>query len=110
MAILAATLVIVGVQIFFTSFLLSIIGLRRRERRYDGGQVDAERIDRQYAVVLAGEEPSQPDTERCAGQEHVSRVAAPRDQSVELRIAAFASTGLARDREHSPAGDVVALP
>jgi hypothetical protein len=28
--ILAATLVIVGVQVFFTSFLLSLIGLRRR--------------------------------------------------------------------------------
>ncbi len=27
---LAATLVIVGVQIFFTSFLLSMLGLRRR--------------------------------------------------------------------------------
>ena len=31
LAILAATLVTVGVQVFFTSFLLSIIGLRRRE-------------------------------------------------------------------------------
>jgi glycosyltransferase involved in cell wall biosynthesis len=30
--ILAATLIIVGVQIFFTSFLLSLIGLRRRAR------------------------------------------------------------------------------
>ncbi len=29
-AVLAATLVIVGVQIFFTSFLLSMLGLRRR--------------------------------------------------------------------------------
>jgi hypothetical protein len=28
--ILAATLVIVGVQVFFTSFLLSLLGLRRR--------------------------------------------------------------------------------
>ena len=28
-ALLAATLVIVGIQIFFTSFLLSVIGLRR---------------------------------------------------------------------------------
>jgi hypothetical protein len=28
--LLAATLVIVGVQVFFTSFLLSLIGLRRR--------------------------------------------------------------------------------
>ena len=27
---LAAALVIVGIQIFFTSFLLSILGLRRR--------------------------------------------------------------------------------
>jgi hypothetical protein len=27
--VLAATLVIVGIQIFFSSFLLSIIGLRR---------------------------------------------------------------------------------
>jgi glycosyltransferase involved in cell wall biosynthesis len=30
--ILAATLVTVGVQVFFTSFLLSILGMRRRER------------------------------------------------------------------------------
>jgi hypothetical protein len=30
LAVLAATLIIVGVQIFFTSFLLSILGLRRR--------------------------------------------------------------------------------
>ena len=30
LAILAATLMIVGIQIFFTSFLLSILGLRRR--------------------------------------------------------------------------------
>ena len=29
--ILAATLLIVGIQIFFTSFLLSIIGLGRRQ-------------------------------------------------------------------------------
>jgi hypothetical protein len=32
LTILAATLVIVGVQIFFTSFLLSLLGLRRRSR------------------------------------------------------------------------------
>ena len=31
MAVLAATLVIVGVQIFFSSFLLSILGLRRKK-------------------------------------------------------------------------------
>jgi hypothetical protein len=37
LSVLAATLVIVGLQVFFTSFLLSIMGLRRRERRYDGG-------------------------------------------------------------------------
>ena len=30
LAVLAATLVIVGIQIFFSSFLLSILGLRRR--------------------------------------------------------------------------------
>ena len=30
--ILAATLFIIGVQVFFTSFLLSLIGLRRRQR------------------------------------------------------------------------------
>jgi glycosyltransferase involved in cell wall biosynthesis len=30
-AVLAATLVIVGVQVFFTSFLLSMLGLRRRD-------------------------------------------------------------------------------
>ena len=30
LAVLAATLLIVGIQIFFSSFLLSILGLRRR--------------------------------------------------------------------------------
>lgn len=35
LSVLGATLVIVGVQIFFTSFLLSIIGLRRRDRTPD---------------------------------------------------------------------------
>ena len=30
LAVLAATLIIIGIQIFFSSFLLSIIGLRRR--------------------------------------------------------------------------------
>ena len=30
LAIVAATLIIVGMQIFFSSFLLSILGLRRR--------------------------------------------------------------------------------
>ena len=33
LSVVGATLVIVGTQIFFTSFLLSIMGLRRRERR-----------------------------------------------------------------------------
>jgi hypothetical protein len=32
LAVLAAALMIVGVQIFFSSFLLSILGLRRRSR------------------------------------------------------------------------------
>jgi hypothetical protein len=32
LAIFAATLIVVGVQIFFSSFLLSILGLRRRQR------------------------------------------------------------------------------
>ena len=31
LAVLAATLITVGVQVFFTSFLLSILGLRRPE-------------------------------------------------------------------------------
>jgi hypothetical protein len=31
LAVLAATFVIVGIQIFFSSFLLSILGLRRRQ-------------------------------------------------------------------------------
>jgi hypothetical protein len=30
LAVLASALVLVGIQIFFTSFLLSILGLRRR--------------------------------------------------------------------------------
>jgi glycosyltransferase involved in cell wall biosynthesis len=32
LAVLAATLMIIGIQVFFSSFLLSILGLRRRER------------------------------------------------------------------------------
>ena len=32
LAVLAATLIIVGIQIFFSSFLLSILGLRRTDR------------------------------------------------------------------------------
>jgi glycosyltransferase involved in cell wall biosynthesis len=31
-AVFAATLIIVGIQVFFTSFLISILGLRRRDR------------------------------------------------------------------------------
>jgi len=31
LAVLAATLIIIGIQIFFTSFLISILGLRRRD-------------------------------------------------------------------------------
>jgi hypothetical protein len=31
LAVTAATLIIVGLQIFFSSFLLSILGLRRRD-------------------------------------------------------------------------------
>ena len=33
LAVIAATLVIVGIQVFFSSFLLSILGLRRRDNR-----------------------------------------------------------------------------
>jgi glycosyltransferase involved in cell wall biosynthesis len=36
MAVFAATLVIVGIQIFFSSFLLSILGLRRRDQPTGG--------------------------------------------------------------------------
>ena len=32
LAVLAATLIIIGIQIFFTSFLISILGLRRQDR------------------------------------------------------------------------------
>jgi hypothetical protein len=32
LAVAAASLVIIGIQIFFSSFLLSILGLRRRPR------------------------------------------------------------------------------
>ncbi len=32
LAVVAATLIIVGIQVFFSSFLLSILGLRRRDR------------------------------------------------------------------------------
>jgi len=34
--ILAATLLIIGIQVFFTSFLLSIIGMRRAGERPAG--------------------------------------------------------------------------
>ena len=37
-AVVAATLVIVGIQIFFASFLLSILGLRRRRHGGPGGK------------------------------------------------------------------------
>jgi glycosyltransferase involved in cell wall biosynthesis len=33
LAVLAATLIIVGIQVFFTSFLISILGLRRRDQQ-----------------------------------------------------------------------------
>jgi hypothetical protein len=32
LSVLAATLIIIGIQVFFTSFLLSILGLRRRDQ------------------------------------------------------------------------------
>jgi hypothetical protein len=32
LAVLAMTLIIIGIQIFFTSFLISILGLRRRDQ------------------------------------------------------------------------------
>jgi hypothetical protein len=32
LAVLAATLIIIGIQVFFSSFLVSILGLRRRDR------------------------------------------------------------------------------
>jgi glycosyltransferase involved in cell wall biosynthesis len=35
LAVLAATLIIIGIQIFFSSFLISILGLRRRDRWED---------------------------------------------------------------------------
>jgi hypothetical protein len=38
LAVFAATLIIVGIQIFFSSFLLSILGLRRRDRQPDAYQ------------------------------------------------------------------------
>ncbi len=38
LAVLAATLLIVGVQVFFSSFLLSILGLRRRPGRVGTGE------------------------------------------------------------------------
>jgi glycosyltransferase involved in cell wall biosynthesis len=37
-AVLAATLIIIGIQVFFSSFLLSILGLRRRDRPDAGVQ------------------------------------------------------------------------
>ena len=37
LAVLAATLIIIGIQIFFSSFLLSILGLRRRDREPPAG-------------------------------------------------------------------------
>jgi hypothetical protein len=43
LAVLAATLIIVGIQIFFSSFLLSILGLRRRDQRAQSSGVLGQR-------------------------------------------------------------------
>jgi hypothetical protein len=40
LVLVAATLVIIGVQVFFTSFLLSILGLRRATVAPDGRSED----------------------------------------------------------------------
>ena len=32
LSVLAATLIIIGIQVFFTSFLISILGLRRQDQ------------------------------------------------------------------------------
>jgi hypothetical protein len=45
-AVLAAALFIIGVQIFFSSFLLSILGLRRTDRPIeDEAQLDSRKLD-----------------------------------------------------------------
>ena len=43
LAVLAATLIMVGMQIFFTSFLLSILGLRRRGETHPANRPPARR-------------------------------------------------------------------
>jgi glycosyltransferase involved in cell wall biosynthesis len=40
LAVLAATLIIIGIQVFFSSFLVSILGLRRRDRS-DAARIQA---------------------------------------------------------------------
>ncbi|HLI59511.1 MAG TPA: glycosyltransferase family 2 protein [Solirubrobacteraceae bacterium] len=40
LSVLAATLVIIGIQVFFTSFLISILGLRRRDQAERWGSRD----------------------------------------------------------------------
>jgi glycosyltransferase involved in cell wall biosynthesis len=39
LAVLAATLIIIGIQVFFTSFLISILGLRRRDQTPAGIEI-----------------------------------------------------------------------
>ncbi len=43
LAVVAATLIIVGIQVFFSSFLLSILGLRRRDNTSQSREVHAAR-------------------------------------------------------------------
>jgi hypothetical protein len=51
LAVVAATLIIVGIQVFFSSFLLSILGLRRRDNSCPSREVHA---SRDASAKLAG--------------------------------------------------------
>ena len=45
LAVLAAALFIIGIQVFFSSFMLSILGLRRNERAMSDAQSGARKLD-----------------------------------------------------------------
>jgi glycosyltransferase involved in cell wall biosynthesis len=64
LAVLAATLMIVGIQVFFSSFLLSILGLRRGGRAYGRRASDADfsRPPEMDASQAANAAPSQSGT------------------------------------------------
>ena len=90
LSILAVTLIIVGMQVFFTSFLLSLVGLRR------GGRAAAAEL-----------QPAQPRSERRSGGSHRVSPIRREEHQVARRIACRAPgrvRGTRRARPHSAYG------